>query len=266
MTFQLAPGEHALASPRAALCAPLLAFTLLAAGCGGGETGPGTTGAGGSGGSTSAGPASLQGLWEGTLSVPGMLTASAIALPDGQMWLVAADPAVGVRMVKTSFNAQGTNLNATGKSYTLGAAVASNAASAAATVQAKSKLTGTVSVGAANQNFSLIYNARYDTAAKLDEFAGDWNGAATNQLVTLAWKISDKGEINGNSTTGCTYSGSLKTRSEAKAVLDATVNESCAGVTSAFSGVAMLNADKKRLSIAATTADGAGAALLSFQR
>jgi hypothetical protein len=256
---------------RARRHAPIGPLTLAAAclitGCGGGESGP-VPNTGGSAGGTATASAlgNLQGLWEGTLSVPGVLNASAIALPDGQMWLVAADPAVGVRLVKVGFSAQGSNLSATGKNYVLGATPASNAASATATVQAKTRLTGTVSVGASNQNFSLTYNSRYDTAARLADFAGDWNGAASNQVVTLAWRVSDSGAITGSSTTGCSYTGTLKTRTEAKAVLDAAINENCAGSSAAFTGVATLNADKSRLSVAASTADGATAALLSFQR
>ena len=45
------------------------------------------------------------------------------------------------------------------------------------------------------------------------------------------------GALSGTRTTGCTYSGQLSTRTEQKAVLDATVAENCAGTVVQLGGV-----------------------------
>jgi hypothetical protein len=105
-----------------------------------------------------------------------------------------------------------------------------------ATLAKQATLSGTITSPSPSETYNLAYQTRYDTAAALADFAGTWTG--TLGAVSLSWPISS-GAITGTSSTGCTYSGSVSLRSEAKAVVDASVTETCSGVVKQLSGVAL---------------------------
>lgn len=242
-------------------------LALSQAACGGGGGGGGGTD-NGSGSPVVQATAALQGIWQ---SAPGAAsTLSAIAMPDGQLWTIISNGAV-TRLIKASLSAQATGFSGSGKGYTLGASTASSNVSATATasVVEKTSLTGSLAVGGAQaEPFALAYQARYDTPAVLSEFAGAWQATLGPGVVT--WTIDSTGALSGARTTGCTYSGKLSLRAEQKAVLDATVAESCAGAAGTavqqLGGVAVFNADKTRITMLLTTTDETTGVVVSLGR
>ena len=82
----------------------------------------------------------------------------------------------------------------------------------------------------------------------------------------MRWNIDGQGGITGVRTTGCTYTGQLALRPERKAVVDATVQEDCAGVRTPLDGVATLQSESGRMSMVLTTADEAQAVVLGLAR
>lgn len=186
-----------------------------------------------------------------------------MVLPDGKAWLVGSDANGSLRLVKAQFASQGSSFGGTGWHLVPGS-VGAVAATADATVTAGLALQGTLSIDGVSSEFSLSYQARYDTAAVLADFAGDWSSSQSGGAVTVNWAITAPGVVTGQSSTGCAYSGLLQARAEAKAVVDVVVNETCAGTTTLLTGVATLNEGK--LSVTTTTADETAAVLLSMQR
>lgn len=252
------------ALPAASPWASALLAALLLAGCGGG-------------GSDTPPPvapepvptptlAALQGIWQ---SAAGDATStSAIVLPDGHLWAVQVSgtgASTTTRVLKATLAVQGNGYNATGKSYTLGGSTSAPATvPVAASVVEKTRLDVRVGAEASAQTLSLAWQGRYDTSASLAGFAGAWS--ATLGPGTVRWNIDGQGGITGLRTTGCTYTGQLALRPEGKAVVDATMQEDCAGVRTALGGVATLQSESGRLSMVLTTADEAQAVVLGLAR
>ena len=65
---------------------------------------------------------------------------------------------------------------------------------------------------------------------------------------------------------GCTYTGQLSLRPEAKAVVDVAVLEDCAGTQLQFNGVSTPQAEGNRLTLVMATADEAQAVLIPLGR
>jgi hypothetical protein len=94
--------------------------------------------------------------------------------------------------------------------------------------------------------FSAANANVYATAATLGSFAKTWSGV--NSGRTMAWTFSSTGALTGSSvTTGCSYTGQLTLRSEAKAVVNAQVVETCPGMSAAvtYNGIAYINKDSQ---------------------
>jgi len=236
----------------------LLAITL--AGCGGG--GGGST-------STPASPpaptgpsiSSLQGIWEGQLtSGSSSLAASAVVLADGQLWLLVTEANGSTRMVKGALLVNASSFSGSGKSYLLGLSTV-NPVSLNASVTTKSNLSGNLITGSLSEAWSLNYLSRYDKAASLSDFAGHWT--ATLGPANVSWTIA-AGGLTGSSSTGCSYIGQATLRPEAKALVDFSLTETCAGKAIALAGIATFNADGTRVILALTTADGSSAMLLAL--
>lgn len=245
---------HTRQTPAVATLAFTLAFSL--SGCGGG-------------GAASALPApvpvrttaALQGIWQSPVGASSTL--SAIALSDGTLWAIISGAGV-TRLVKASLSAQAAGFGGSGKSYTLGASTATSVtATATADVVEKTSLTGTLTASDAQpEAFALVYQSRYDTPAVLSDYAGAWGATLGPGVVN--WTIDSAGALNGTRTTGCTYSGQLSVRTEQKAVLNATVTETCAGAVAQLGGVAVFNADKTRITMLLTAADETTGVALSL--
>jgi hypothetical protein len=249
--------ENAMNTSRT-LCTSLLALTLVA--CGGSpssDPAPTPTPT-----PTSTPPlsvSSLQGIWRSPVGAASTL--SAVALPDGKVWALVSD-ASSTRVIKGSFAVQGNAYLASGKSFTLGAATSSST-SLTATVLEKTSLSGVISTGSQNENYSLAYQSRYDTAAALADFAGAWSATLGPGVVN--WTVTNAGTLTGTRTTGCTYTGQLSLRAERKAVVDAVVTETCAGAVTTLSGVAVKSEDKLGINMLMTNADESAAVAVNLK-
>ena len=169
------------------------------------------------------------------------------------------------RVLKARLTVQGSGYSATGKSYTLGGSTSAPATVAvAASVVEKTSLNVRTGVDAGAETLTLAWQARYDTPASLAGFAGAWSATLGPGMVR--WNIDDQGRISGTRTTGCTYTGQLALRPERKAVVDALVQEDCAGVRIPLEGVATINPDSRSLSMVMTTPDEAQAVVLGLAR
>ncbi|WP_408598563.1 hypothetical protein [Limnohabitans sp.] len=182
----------------------------------------------------------MVGFWEGTF---GDLTAGAVVLGDGTAWVVVNGTVP--RVVKATLAVNGGMLSGTGLGYTVGSATTAPVAMTASLDSAKLKgsLTGAkreaYEFSAANANV-------YATAATYGSFAKTWSGV--NSGRTMAWTFSSTGALTGSSvTTGCSYTGQLTLRSEAKALVNAQVVETCPGVSAAvtYNGIAYINKDSQ---------------------
>jgi hypothetical protein len=182
-----------------------------------------------------------QGIWRSATGAS--TTLSAVVLPDGKLWALmstATSTSASTRLLKGSMAVEANTLAGSGKSYNLSTGTVDNL-SLSASLTVKSALSGSItSTVAAAESYSLSYQTRYETPATLGDFLADaskpWIGNFGDIAVT--WTVN-AGSIAGTSTTGCTYAGTLSLRNEAKAVVDVTVNETCAGVLKQFSGVAL---------------------------
>lgn len=208
----------------------------------------------------------LQGLWQSAAG--DAASTSAIVLPDGNLWAVqvkGTGASASTRVLKATLAVQGSAYSATGKSYTLGGSTSAPAtAPVVASVVEKTSLNVRVGADASAETLSLAWQGRYDTSASLAGFAGTWS--ATLGPGTVSWSIDGQGRITGTRTTGCIYTGQLGLRPERKAVVDALVQEDCAGVRTQLNGVATLNSESGRLSMVLTTADEAQAVVLGLVR
>ena len=255
----------------------LVAAALLA-GCGGGD-GDATPPATPNPPPTPAPSPTLsqaQGIWQSAAGAS--TTVSAIVLPDGVLWAVlvngaGASASTTTRVLKATLSAQGSGYSATGKSYTLGGgASAPGSVPVAASVLEKSALEVRVGTGAGAESLALAWQVRYDSPAQLADLAGNWSATVGPGVVSLT--VDAQGRITGSRTTGCTYSGQLSLRTERKAVVDAQLQEDCAGARVQLSGVATAQAAfttatgtvPAQLNMVLTTADEAQAVLLALQR
>jgi hypothetical protein len=227
------------------LCVSLLALTLVA--CGGSPSSEPTLSV-----------SSLQGIWRSPTGSASTL--SAVALPDGKVWALISN-ASSTRVVKGNFAVQNNAYLASGKSFTLGTTTVSST-SLTATVLEKTSLSGDISTGGLNENYTMAYQARYDTSASLSDFAGTWS--TTLGPGTVSWTIGATGALTGARTTGCTYTGQLSVRTEQKAVLDAAITETCAGAVTQLGGVAVKSEDKSSINLLMTNADDSAAVAVTL--
>lgn len=246
--------------PRAILAAATLS---LLGGCGGGG--------GGAGDSAPPSPTidQAQGLWESATG--GAAQSSAVVLPNGEAWIAINDNGgARTRLLKVALAVSAQAFAGTGASYTLAtssAAQTKDSTSVSAAIAAKSSFSGTATTGAVTDTLAMSYQSRYDTAASVADYAASWSGSAGAGTVTYTLTINAGGSISGSSSTGCTYSGSVGARAEAKAVASLSLVQSCAGSAPlSFSGIALLNAAKTGATLAGTTSDGASALLLALAK
>ena len=252
--------------PFSRLSSSALLAAVLLAGCGSSDSVPPDTPEPGPTPAPTPTLAALQGLWQSTAG--DAVSTSAIVLPDGNLWAVqvhGTGASTTTRVLRASLAVQGTGYSATGKIYTLGGSTSAPAtAPVAASVVEKTSLSVRVGADAGDESLSLAWQGRYDTSASLAGFAGSWS--ATLGPGTVHWSMDEQGRITGSRTTGCTYTGQLALRPERKAVVDALVQEDCAGVRTQLNGVATLNSESGRMSMVMTTADENQAVVLGLAR
>lgn len=196
-----------------------------------------------------------QGIWH---SATGAATdVSAVVTDSGQVW--SLHTAAGTtRLVKAALSSSASGFTGTGKSFVLGS-TAVDTVTVNATALAKTSMSGNITSPTQSEVLDLAYQTRYDTPVTLSNFAGTWS--ATLGPGTVTWTIDSAGVITGTRTTGCTYTGQLSLRPEAKAVANAVITESCPAVTQ-LSGVAIKTTDNKGITMLLTTAGDAQGAVL----
>jgi len=204
--------------------------------------------------------AALQGIWQSPAGAAS--TISAIVLPDGTSWSVVTTGTT-TSLLKTSFVAQSSGFAGTGRAYTLGTITVDDITATASVVE-KTSMSGMVSRAGQTESYALSYQSRYDTPTTLADLAGTWSATLGPGVVT--WVIAGDGVLTGSRTTGCTYSGSLSLRSEAKSVVDVAITETCSGTDTLLSGVAALGVGKTNLGMVMTTPNDAAGVAVSLAR
>lgn len=74
-------------------------------------------------------------------------------------------------------------------------------------------------------------------SGQLSDAVGVWAARFGGSAVAVNWTVSADGAISGPGTTGCTYTGQLRPRTDVK-VYQASVVETCSTGTKSFAGVA----------------------------
>ena len=242
----------------------LVSCTAALAACGGG---------GGGAAPTRVSPSvAMQGFWFGSIAPAsdGATRASSVIMPDGTAWVVfegqtTANAVARVVLSGTGLNETDASVSGAGAYYRLsdGAKVAvsvSGTASTAGTLKGTAIVTG-------NANTTINWNsvAGFTTPAQQADVAATWNGTAGAGAVHITWTISAAGALSGNSSTGCTYSGTL-TPNAGIAVYKVAVSEDCAGTVKTVAGIATLAAAKTSLRVVYTANAEASGGLISFTK
>lgn len=212
-----------------------LAVTLTACGGGGGDESPVT------------GPF-VQGRW--VAGAGGSTTYTAVGLPalngSAVVWVLTNDAS---QLAKVSVQGNGT---LTGRAYALGQGLAATGIAGQWSSPTSTSITLT---GVASSVLTLAQTDALTAAAVQADAAGAWKATAGGNAQTVTWTVAESGAVSGQSTTGCTYAGSLAAMSNASAYT-ASVKEACSdGVTTQYNGIATLNPAKNALSVVATSAD-----------
>lgn len=227
----------------------LLASALTA--CGGGG--------GGDGASESSPSAQVQGRW--TTAAGSASAYTAIGLPSSNasatVWLLANDAS---RLVKLTAQDSGA---LAGKAYALGQNTAATSVSGQWSTSASKSLSLT---GLPVGGLTLAQIDALTTSAVQADVAGAWKATVGSNAQSVNWTVAASGAVSGNSTTGCTYTGTLGAMANASAYT-AAVKETCSdGASTQFNGVATLNTAKNALSMVTTSADETMGAALFFSK
>jgi hypothetical protein len=236
--------------------AALLAVCSALVACGGGGSGGDSVTAVAPGVPATTQPfANAQGFWSATLSDGS--SASAIILPNGQAWVVYQTGTSVTALAQATLSLNGSTYSSIGKYYSLPAgAVQSYNFSGNLTAGGSATLANSVTVGSGTPAaVTWSYNKAYETPVSQSSVQGRWSGK--QGADSLLWDVDAAGKLAGTSTTGCTYSGSIKPNVNPVAVLDVSMIETCAGTTQTLAGIATLNVAKTGMSIAYTTGAGA---------
>ena len=213
----------------------LLAATLTACGGGGGDEAP------------VSGPL-VQGRW--VAGAGGLTAYTAVGLPAVKgaavVWVLANDAS---QLAKLTVQGNGT---LAGRAYALGQGVAATAITGQWSAPAPQSITLT---GVVNGTLTLAQADTLAAAAVQADAAGTWKATAGGNAQTVTWTVAASGALSGQSTTGCTYSGTLTAMGNATAYT-AAVKEACSdGATHQYNGIATLNPAKNALSMVAANAD-----------
>lgn len=246
------------------------------AGCGGGDgsdTADNTDNTGQS--NTALTAEQVQGIWRGNLGTDAV---NAVLLPDGQTWTVVTHTDGSRELWQgNKLQSAGTALQDSGKRYvfslTNNNVVVSDFGLTLTAAIPKTSVTASTNSGTQSWPLSLTtYDTRYDTPANLNDWAGNWQ--TQNGAAKVTWTVSGA-EAGQRSLTGvgsgtgqddCTYDGTLRTRSENKAVLDVSLTQTCSSVNIVLKGIGILSSNSNQASLTLVTQDAQSAALLALSR
>lgn len=237
------------ARPRLALTwlTTALAVTLMSA-CGGqsneltsADTSP-----------TDLSAAQLQGRWQTAVGISPVRTA--LVLPgatagSAELWLLANDLSSLSRLQVSTSGAA--SVSASGQTYSLPSRPSNPSQSVTFSG------TANLSNNTLSLNAGALQLARSDNLASpssLSAVAGNWQGGAGNQSATVNVSLSAVGTLGGLSSTGCSYTGALRARSDAS-VFDVNLTQTCPDGTLNFAGVASYRATPATLTLALTSTD-----------
>lgn len=235
------------------------ASAIILSACGGG-------GSGSSVGSTITPPtgvdtSTLQGRWVTASGATPSYTA--LVVPDGTTtstataWVLAQDAS---RLVKISATS---SQSANGKSYDLAApgSTATDIASGSYTANLSATPKSISFANVLGASLSLTQSDPLSGIAAHADAAGTWKASAG--AVYITWTLNDTGVLSGSSTSGCTYSGNTTIPTAVK-LYRVSFTETCSATATAFAGIATLNTDRTRLTVATTTAGDAKGSALFF--
>ncbi len=223
----------------------LLFVSYLSACSGGGDTTPSPTG---------LPTASAEGLWAGTTDTNRIV--KALVLDDGVYWALyseASNPSIIAGVVQGNSSSQNeafTSSNARDFNLQTGILEATINGSYAM----KQSLNGTIAYQTGGQStFTMTYDSDYDLTPDMNAVAVTYNGFITaSETVTVI--VSTNGAISGNSSTGCTFSGSFSPRKHGN-VFDVTITfngePGCSIGKETVNGIAFYDAGTKQLRSAA---------------
>lgn len=207
----------------------LVLLTVLLTACGGG-------GGGQDGGKSPATTvADAQGRWEGRVDLgAGGQSASALVLPNGQIWLLLTTAGAGRRLVNGSLSQNGQQLSSTAQLYDLDTGNLSGDVTLTATATANTQLTVNTNEPTQVGNFSSTTHKSQNTPAV--SVTGVWQDSLT--FPSVQWTIAGDGGLSGYGT-GCTYSGSVQSRADSAAVADVQLQEDCSGNITTWTGISL---------------------------
>lgn len=247
-------------APRLALLTSLAAAALLSA-CGGGDDGGSEAVPASEPGSTFS-ASQLQGRWVTASGITPARTGIFLPAAAGstELWLLSADLR---SLSRLQVSASGVDaVSATGKTYSLPNSAASPAQAASYSGSANlTNLSMSLNPGA----LQFTRNDALKAATNQADVAGNWRATLGGQTVALNWNIAATGALSGPSSTGCSYSGQLTARSDARAY-NASLTETCNGASVSFSGIATYRANPAALTLALTSTDAAQAMVVSLTK
>lgn len=258
-----------------------LTLTLMLSGCGGGGSGsaPATPSTPSAPSASTASSDLTQGRWVSSGLNPAY-TAIMVPAPTGAntpavdtVWALAKDAST---LIKLKANGSAQTVGAvTGNVYALGTVMLTAVTGSSYTIQPPP---GT-GANPAGQQISiqplLGTTALFDrsdvmgTPLRADQANGRWQADLSTAKVnwTVQTAVTGNTNLNGTSTTGCTYRGQ-STVVASQSLYKVQFTETCPGsgsaATQTFNGVATLSADDARLSVVATNEAETRAAALLF--
>jgi len=197
---------------------------------------------------------SAEGLWKGTPSTS--RTVGGVVLDDGSYWFLytaIGNPNVAAGLIQGNGTSQlGSFTSSNTKDFNLEGAGIRDATITGSYVQ-KNSLNGTITYSnGSTGSFTSTYNADYELAPNMNLIVGAYTGPiADGQTVTVT--AASAGTLSGNSTDGCTFTGSFGPRTKGN-VFNVTVTfggGACSNGTDTVSGIAFFDAATQRLYSAA---------------
>lgn len=214
-------------------------------------------------------PAVVQGFWSGSVTTgPDSATkATAVVTPALTAWVVFDNGTTVTGLAKVALSAaaaSNTEVSAQGSGsyFKLGTTLSKQAVALSATATTSGAFSGTLGTS----TWAWQSNASYKTAALASDLVANWTGTAAGKAVSYNWTVDGNGALSGSSTTGCSYSGTVKPNAAGVAVFDVLVTEACSGVTKTLTGIATLTSAKSALAVAYTTTGDAEGSVLQLTK
>jgi len=195
-----------------------------------------------------------EGLWTGTTDTN--RTVKALVLDDGVYWALyseASNPSIIAGVVQGESSSQnGTFTSSNARDFNLQTGILE--ATINGSYAMKQSLNGTIAYQPGGQStFTMTYNSDYDLMPNMNAAAGTYTGFVTaSETVTVI--VSNNGAISGDSSTGCTFSGSFSPRNHGN-VFDVIITfngePGCSIGKATVNGIAFYDAGTKQLRSAA---------------